>query len=635
LETIMAHPTIALDLTAATLRISPRNARKAGPGDLTDLAASIVSIGLIHPLKVLVLAEPDGKITHEIVAGGRRFAAIRQAIKAKALPKSFAIRCEVVTDADADEVSLAENVVRAQMHPADAHLAYKNLIDRGLERCRRRRQVRRQREPRHLTDEARQRRARDPGRLPRRCHRPGDRCCICPDRRPHPAAGAVRGEPEGPCPAGEGGAAGRAGAGHRSPRGAGGARCLSRGRRRADPRPAVRPGEHATIADVALLDRLVAARLDEHRQAVAAEGWKWSEVAGDGFDHGQFPERVYPKPLALSEADAAERAQLDSRYDDLYERHMADPEDPALAAELEAVSEAIDGLDDKMQGYAAEDMARAGAVILIGYDGTPRIERGCVRKEDVRARPKAVVAPADEGAAAETGPKLGDTLTAELSAVRTGIIAATLADNPRVALASVVHALAATLVCPFGRGDSALDIRCTDTRPEAGVGGPACSSAFAALDAARERWADTLPGEADALFGWCLGQDTATLLDLLAFCAALTVNAKVEKHERHTTDRHRAADALAEALDVSPGDWTSLGRLGVFERTTKAFTLDIVQRELGQSRADNLRGLKKGPLAEAATRDLDGTWLPEPIRRTTRDDGSDIAWPEPMAEAAE
>jgi ParB family chromosome partitioning protein len=284
-------------------------------------------------------------------------------------------------------------------------------------------------------------------------------------------------------------------------------------------------------------------------------------------------------------------------------------------------------------------MARAGAVILIGYDGTPRIERGCVRKEDVRARPKAVLEavalPADESAAVEAGPKLGDTLTAELSAVRTGIIAATLADNPRVALASVVHALAAPLVCPFGRGGSALDIRCTDTRPEAGVADPACSSAFAALDAARERWADILPGDADALFDWCLGQDTATLLDLLAFCAALTVNAKVEKHERHTTERHRAADALADALDVSPGDWTSLGRLGVFERTTKAFTLDIVQREVGQGRADNLRGLKKGPLAEAATQDLDGTWLPEPIRRTARDAGSDIAWTEPMAEAAE
>jgi ParB family chromosome partitioning protein len=631
----MAHQTIALDLTVATLRVSPRNARKAGPGDLTDLAASIASIGLIHPLKVLALAEPDGRITHEIVAGSRRFAAIRQAIKAKALAKSFAIRCEVVTEADADEVSLAENVVRSQMHPADQFLAYKGLIDQGLsvaavaakfgvsENLVTRRMKLGNVAPAILDafrtdaidletvaayaltdDHARQlalfgENPKARARQVREVLLEGQ--VAVTDRRV-------------------------ALVGLDAYRAAGGALTLDL---------LSDLENNATIADVALLDRLVTAMLDEHRQVVAAEGWKWSEVAGDGFDHGQYPERVYPKPLALSEDDAAERTRLDSSYDDLYERHMADPEDSALAAELAAVSEAIDGLDDKMQGYAAEDMARAGAVILIGYDGTPRIERGCVRKEDVRARPKAVAAPADEDAAVETGPRLGDTLTAELSAVRTGIIAATLAHNPRVALASVVHTLAASLVSPFGRDDSALDIRCTDTRAEAGVADPACSSAFAALDAARQRWADILPGEADALFDWCLGQDTAPLLDLLAFCAALTVNAKVEKHERRTTDRHRAADALADALDVSPGDWTSLGRLGVFERTTKAFTLDIVQREVGQSRADNLRGLKKGALAEAATQDLDGKWLPEPIRRTARDAGSDIAWTEPMAEAAE
>ena len=386
----MAHQTIALDLTAATLRVSPRNARKAGPGDLTDLAASIVSIGLIHPLKVLALAEPDGKITHEIVAGGRRFAAIRQAIKAKTLPKSFAIRCEVVTEADADEVSLAENVVRAQMHAADPYLAYKNLIDRGLsvaavaakfgvsENLVTRRMKLGNVAPAIL----------DAFRADAIDLETVAAYALTDDHtrqlalfgeNPKARARQVREVLlEGQVPVTDRRVAL---VGLDAYRAAGGALTLDL---------LSDLENNATIADVALLDRLVAARLDEHRQAVAAEGWKWSEVAGDGFDHGQYPERVYPKPLALSEADAAERAQLDSRYDDLYERHMADPEDPALAAELEAVSEAIDALDDKMQGYTAEDMARAGAVILIGYDGTPRIERGCVRKEDVRARPKAV-----------------------------------------------------------------------------------------------------------------------------------------------------------------------------------------------------------------------------------------------------
>ncbi|MGL4966458.1 MAG: hypothetical protein ACRC67_34870 [Inquilinus sp.] len=67
------------------------------------------------------------------------------------------------------------------------------------------------------------------------------------------------------------------------------------------------------------------------------------------------------------------------------------------------------------------------------------------------------------------------------------------------------------------------------------------------------------------------------------------------------------------------GAWTSVARLGVFERASKAFTLSVVAAEIGETRADTLRRLKKVPLAQAAAKELDGKWLPDPIRRTAGD----------------
>ena len=99
-------------LTATQVRVSPKDVRKSGPGHVSELAASIASVNLNHPLKVLPLANPKGKITHEFIAGSRRFAAVRGLIKAKRLPKDFLLTCEEVSEAEAEEISDAEYMVR-------------------------------------------------------------------------------------------------------------------------------------------------------------------------------------------------------------------------------------------------------------------------------------------------------------------------------------------------------------------------------------------------------------------------------------------------------------------------------------------------------------------------------------------
>jgi ParB/RepB/Spo0J family partition protein len=107
---------------------SPDNVRKTGSlNGIKELADSIAAHGLLQNLQVRKAA--SGKF--EVVAGGRRHAALKLQAKKKALAKDAPIACNVLDDEDAAEISLAENEMRQAMHPADQFEAFKALIDSG------------------------------------------------------------------------------------------------------------------------------------------------------------------------------------------------------------------------------------------------------------------------------------------------------------------------------------------------------------------------------------------------------------------------------------------------------------------------------------------------------------------------
>jgi ParB family chromosome partitioning protein len=108
---------------------SSANVRKTGTGiRIDELAASISAHGLLQNLQVR--ATPRG--TFEVIAGGRRYAALKLLAKQKSMAKDEPIGCNVLQDGeDATEISLAENVIRVDMHPADEFEAFKRLADAG------------------------------------------------------------------------------------------------------------------------------------------------------------------------------------------------------------------------------------------------------------------------------------------------------------------------------------------------------------------------------------------------------------------------------------------------------------------------------------------------------------------------
>src|SRR6266853_3690907 len=96
---------------------------KAG---IDELAASIKAHGLQQNLVV----KKDGK-KFSVVAGARRLKALQLLAKAGDIKDTYDVPCRITEADDATEISLAENVMREDMHPADQFEAFRELADNG------------------------------------------------------------------------------------------------------------------------------------------------------------------------------------------------------------------------------------------------------------------------------------------------------------------------------------------------------------------------------------------------------------------------------------------------------------------------------------------------------------------------
>ena len=123
------------DIPLSQLELSPINVRKT-PADtsaFTELKASIAAHGLLENLIARAM-EPgtDCGARYAVIAGGRRLAAMQVLAAEGALDVDHPVPCHMIGGVvAAEEVSLAENSVRAAMHPADQVEAFRHLADAG------------------------------------------------------------------------------------------------------------------------------------------------------------------------------------------------------------------------------------------------------------------------------------------------------------------------------------------------------------------------------------------------------------------------------------------------------------------------------------------------------------------------
>ncbi len=100
---------------------NPRNPRKQfSESDLEDLTASIRERGLIQP----VVVRSRGPDSYEIIAGERRWRSAQRAGL-----HEIPIVVLDVTDAEALELAIVENVQRADLNPVEEAAGYQSLID--------------------------------------------------------------------------------------------------------------------------------------------------------------------------------------------------------------------------------------------------------------------------------------------------------------------------------------------------------------------------------------------------------------------------------------------------------------------------------------------------------------------------
>jgi ParB family chromosome partitioning protein len=593
------------------------NVRKTGADTgLAELAASIAAHGLLQSLVV----RKDRKGKHAVVAGRRRLMALAALAEAGTIASDAPIPCHVIAgDANATEISLAENTVREQMHPADEFDAFLALIESGTHPAdiaarfgvtetvvqQRLRLARvspaiiaayRKNEitlahvmafavtddhaaQERVWDELQDWQLDDPGNI---------RDALTADeitaksrhvkfvtlKAYEKAGGAVR-------------------------------RDLF-----------ARDEDGVFIQDIVLLESLVAKKLEKAAAAVRKEGWKWVEIR-PSFDHSEWSkcERRYPQTPPLSDDLQAELDALSKEYDDLNEAE-GDDESGEENPRLDEITRRMEEIEGGEKTWQPDTLAIAGAVVSIGHDGKAEIHYGYVKPEDApkkKPKEKTVTDPEDGtvttvGEAAFT---MSAALTESLTAHRTAALGAALIDNQAVALAAVVHSLALQAFYNGHARDTCLQITGSETALRDVQGATACE----ARERAHLQWGDCLPGQPHDLWPWCLQQPQDTLLDLLACCAACTVNAVQSKSDSPDDERLLHADKLAAALRLDMAQWFRPTAANYFTRIGKPGILAALQEVKGAT-APAWAKMNKSELAALAERELADTgWLPALLRR--------------------
>jgi len=265
---------------------------------------------------------------------------------------------------------------------------------------------------------------------------------------------------------------------------------------------------------------------------------------------------------------------------------------------MSEIADRIHELDRKRpEVFAPDQMALAGAFIEIRHDGDIRIARGYVRPEDAKQlKPDPDDLTAKAKPAAKSG--LSRSLMTDLTAHRTAAIAALLAENPRVALAAIVHGMGLSTFYD-DRFSAALGFGITGTNWPQDFRKPGNSRALDQIEKSRKTWRETLPRKAE-FWNWCLAADQKTLLSLLAFFAALSA--------RHT-------DGLAAPLGLDMNAWFQPTAGNFFCRIGKDEIIKAVREATGKHPSPAQEKLKKSELAAFAERAvLDTGWLPKPLR---------------------
>ncbi|WP_279360659.1 ParB/RepB/Spo0J family partition protein [Xanthomonas sacchari] len=629
----MADPSrnlILVPLSQLLPRRSRRNARKMPRLSIPELAASIARIGLLQNLIVILSADGEA---YEVVAGDRRLTALKLLAKRKRIPADFEVPCLLVADASARTVSLAENLMREQMHPADQFEAFAALVKEG----------------RPVEDIAAdfgvsplvvQRRLKLANVSPRLMadYRAAGvtleqlmALTITDDHAAQEAA--FYGAPEwqrSPAQLRERLTEREIDATHALVRfvGLDGYRQAGGGIRR----DLFADGDAGTyLTDAALLETLVREKLAALAEDVRSEGWAWVDAVPHLSYAGRQAFQNAPRQRREPSAREAHRiASLQSRLDKIDAELEASwqgdgGEDEGRVATLEDRRERLGGelqaLEEGLQGYALDVRAVAGAIVTLDRNGEAVIHRGLLREAEAKALrtldklrrgfgSTGCEAANDEDEDADDAPKaasLSDRLAQRLSAHRTAALQIEVARHPQVALAALVHGMVQSVLQERRYGHDlplGVSLKLQDRLEGMAPDWPE-SPAAVALRELQQVAGKALPEDSADLFAALLAKPQDELVRLLAVCVASTVDVVTPR-----AVPHQPGEELAQAVGLDMAAWWKPTAEGYFKHVPKAAILEAVG-EYAPDQVSRLAKLKKADIASEAERLADGTgWMP-------------------------
>ncbi len=622
---------ILVPLSRLVLRPTGRNVRKTPRMSIPELAASIQRVGLLQNLIVIPANQHvEGGEHYEVVAGGRRLAALKLLAKKHRIAKDWEVPCLQVADGTARTASLTENVQREAMHPADQFEAFAALVAEG-------RPIEDIAADFSVTPLVVQRRLKLANVSPR----------LIADYR----ADAVTLDQLMALAITDGHAAQEA-AFYDAPQWQ---RSPSALRERLTEReidayrhPLVRfvgldayeaagggirrdlfaEGDAGVyLNDAALLETLAQDKLAGIAAEVKAEGWAWVDAtpAATYADLQAF-QRAPRERRTPGKRDVLRIEKLQAKMREVAEAldaaMDADDEDKAeaLQKEGEALGEQLQALEDGLQGYGANVKAAAGAIVTIDRNGEAVIHRGLMREAEAKAlrmleklrqgfgNVEGEAENDDEGENDEAAKAaISDRLAQRLSAHRTAALQIEVARHPQEALAALVHGMVQTVLQERHYGhDLPLGVRLTvQDRLEGMAPDWPESPAAVALRELQQAWGGKLPEDSAELFAALLAMEQGELVKLLAVCAASTVDVVMPR-----ATLHQPGKELAQAVGLDMAAWWQPSAEGYFKHVSKAVILQAVG-EFAPEHAARLAKLKKADIANEAERLADGTgWMP-------------------------
>ena len=625
-----ADPTknlILVPLSRLVLRPTGRNVRKTPCMSIPELAASIQRVGLLQNL--IVIPASDGE-HYEVVAGGRRLAALKLLAKKHRISKEWEVPCLLVADGTARTASLTENVQREVMHPADQFEAFAALVAEG----------------RPIEDIAA-----DFSVTPLVVQRRLKLANVSPRLMADYRADAVSLDQLMALAIIDDHAAQEA-AFYDAPQWQ---RQPSALRERLTEReidayrhPLVRfvgldtyeaagggvrrdlfaEGDAGVyLTDAALLERLAQDRLAGIAATVRAEGWAWVD-ATPGVTHADLQafQRAPRERREPTKREAQRIGRLQARMQELGVALDAalDAEDKAdaLQEEGETVGEQLQALEDGLQDYAASVKAAAGAIVTIDRNGEAVIHRGLMREAEAKALRTlerlrqgfgGEDAENDDEGEDDEQPKtaaMSDRLAQRLSAHRTGALQIEVARHPQAALAAVVHGMVQTVLQErrYGLNRDSLPLGVSlkvQDRLEGMAPDWPHSAAAVALRELQQVAGEALPEDSAELFAALLAKPQDELVRLLAVCVAVTVDVVTPR-----ATPHQPGAELAQAVGLDMAAWWQPSAEGYFKHVPKAAILQVVG-EYAPEHAARLAKLKKADIASEAERLASGTgWMP-------------------------